>query len=89
MGKGREEKTDKSLKSLPRSRAVAGFRLLTGYLQKHLHRIGVVTEPSYPLQDTGEHMDRKHVGACPAPVGSMGSPYYDSYWAARKLMEKA
>nr|CUU97519.1 hypothetical transcript [Hymenolepis microstoma] len=51
----------------PRLEAVAEFRLCTGHdcLAKHLHRIGVYTQPTYLLCDLQEEMEKTHLIRCP------------------------
>uniref|UniRef100_T1I828 Uncharacterized protein n=1 Tax=Rhodnius prolixus TaxID=13249 RepID=T1I828_RHOPR len=62
---------------LPRSTAVACFRLLTGhdYLQKHLHRIGIKDNSICVLCGV--------LGACPRTHTKKNSILY---WAARRRM---
>ncbi|VDO01248.1 unnamed protein product, partial [Rodentolepis nana] len=52
----------------PRIEAVAEFRLRTGHdcLAKHLHRLGVYTQPTCPLCNLHEEMEKTHLIRCPA-----------------------
>ncbi|GBM31984.1 hypothetical protein AVEN_222316-1 [Araneus ventricosus] len=52
-----------SIPDKPRRDAVAAFCLNTGHdcLSAHLHRLGFSTEPSCPLCDCGEVMERDHL----------------------------
>nr|CUU00421.1 hypothetical transcript [Hymenolepis microstoma] len=52
----------------PRLGAVAEFRLRTGHdcLSKQLHRIGVYAQPTRPVSDLQEEMEKTHLIRCPA-----------------------
>ncbi|XP_073989695.1 uncharacterized protein [Rhodnius prolixus] len=79
-------------KNLPRSVAVACFRLVTGhdYLQAHLFKIGVVDNPNCVLCGngpmTGDHLLEyealSHLTATTDELSSRAK----IYWAARHLM---
>ncbi|XP_073990934.1 uncharacterized protein [Rhodnius prolixus] len=83
-----------------RKEAVACFRMTTGhdYLQKHLHRIGVVDSPMCPLCLQEEEMDSQHLPVCHALIDvandSTNINIHDNkaimtklYWAARSRMD--
>ncbi|VDO08236.1 unnamed protein product [Rodentolepis nana] len=69
----------------PRIEAVAEFRLRTGHdcLAKHLHRLGVYTQPTCPLCNLQEEMEKTHLIRCPALKTSTES---QRYWEARRLL---
>ncbi|VDO06440.1 unnamed protein product [Rodentolepis nana] len=69
----------------PRIEAVAGFRLRTGHdcLEKHLHRLGVYTQPTCPLCNLHEEMEKTHLIRCPALKTRTES---QRYWEARRLL---
>ncbi|XP_073991822.1 uncharacterized protein [Rhodnius prolixus] len=78
--------------NLPRSVAVACFRLVTGhdYLQAHLFKIGVVNNPNCALCGDG-HMTGDHLFECEAlsrltATTDELSSRAKIYWAARHLM---
>ncbi|VDO01481.1 unnamed protein product [Rodentolepis nana] len=52
----------------PRIKAIAEFRLRTGHdpLAKHLHKLGVYTQPKCPLSNQQEEMEKTHLIQCPA-----------------------
>ncbi|VDO07970.1 unnamed protein product [Rodentolepis nana] len=69
----------------PRIEAVAEFRLRTGHdcLAKHLHRLGVYTQPTCPLCNLHEEMEKTHLIRCPALKTRTES---QRYWEARRLL---
>ncbi|VDO07611.1 unnamed protein product [Rodentolepis nana] len=70
----------------PRIEAVAEFRLRTGHdcLAKHLHRLGVYTQPTCPLSNLQEEMEKTHLIRCPALKTTTESQKYRE--ARRRLM---
>ncbi|VDO14043.1 unnamed protein product [Rodentolepis nana] len=69
----------------PRIEAVAEFRLRTGHdcLAKHLHRFGVYTQPTCPLCNLQEAMEKAHLIRCPALKTRTES---QRYWEARRQL---
>ncbi|VDO08813.1 unnamed protein product [Rodentolepis nana] len=69
----------------PRIEAVAEFRLRTGHdcLPKHLHRLGVYTQPTCPLCNLQEEMEKTNLIRCPALKTTMEN---QRYWEARRLL---
>ncbi|VDO01690.1 unnamed protein product [Rodentolepis nana] len=66
---------------LPRIEAVAEFGLRTGRdcLAKHLHRLGVHTQPTCPLSNLQEEMVKTQLIRCPALKTTMET---QRYWEA-------
>ncbi|VDO01647.1 unnamed protein product [Rodentolepis nana] len=69
----------------PRIEAVAEFRLRTGHdcLAKHLHRLGVYTQPTCPLCNRQEEMEKAHLIRCLA-LKTMSES--QRYWEARRQL---
>ncbi|VDN98722.1 unnamed protein product [Rodentolepis nana] len=69
----------------PRIEAVAEFRLRTGHdcLAKHLHRIGVGTQPACPLCNLQEEMEKTHLIRRPPLKTTTKS---QRYWEARRRL---
>ncbi|VDO10797.1 unnamed protein product [Rodentolepis nana] len=69
----------------PRIEAVAEFRLRTGRdcLAKHLHRLGVHTQPTCPLCNLQEETEKTHLIRCPALKATTES---QRYWEARRQL---
>ncbi|VDO02791.1 unnamed protein product [Rodentolepis nana] len=69
----------------PRIEAVAEFRLRTGHdcLAKHLHRLGLYTQPTCPLCNLQEEMEKTHLIQCPALKTKTES---QRYWEARRQL---
>ncbi|VDO04507.1 unnamed protein product [Rodentolepis nana] len=69
----------------PRIEAVAEFRLRTGQdcLAKHLQRLGVYTQPTCPLCDLQEEMEKTHLIRCPALKTTTET---QRYWEARRQL---
>ncbi|VDO04403.1 unnamed protein product [Rodentolepis nana] len=69
----------------PRIEAVAEFRLRTGHdcLAKYLHRLGLYTQPTCPLCNLHEEMEKTHLIRCPALKTSTES---QRYWEARRQL---
>ncbi|VDO07320.1 unnamed protein product [Rodentolepis nana] len=69
----------------PRIEAVAEFRLRTGHdcLAKHLHRLELCTQPTCPLFNLQEEMDKTHLIRCPSLKTRTES---QRYWEARRQL---
>ena len=74
---------------LPRQESVATFRTITGhdYLPAHLHRIGVLPDPSCPICDFAV-MNADHLWTCSGldDTRTEGSNITHLYWSARHRM---
>ncbi|VDO05627.1 unnamed protein product [Rodentolepis nana] len=68
-----------------RIEAVAELRLRTGHdcLAKHLHRLGVYTQPTCPLCNLQEEMEKTHLIRCPALKTTTET---QRYWEARRQL---
>lgn len=75
-----------SIPDLPRSSAVASFRLLTGHdcLNAHLYKIRLKDSPACCFCDSGHLMDSRHIDVCPALKDF--NCIIQKYWEARRLM---
>ncbi|VDO15774.1 unnamed protein product [Rodentolepis nana] len=62
----------------PRIEAVAEFRLRTGHdcLAKHLRRLRVCTQPTCPLCNLHDEMEKTHLIRCPALKATKESQRY-------------
>ncbi|VDO02337.1 unnamed protein product [Rodentolepis nana] len=82
----------------PRIEVVASFGLRTGHdcLTKHLHKLGVYTQPTCPLCNLQEEVRKTHLIRCPAlkttedPPDSVSSSKdkqeSQRYWEARRQL---
>ena len=80
------EKSICNIPDLPRSFAVAAFRLETGHdcLAKYLSRINIYKSPLCVLCKQNFEMDKDHLSKC---TSLKEDNLYNRYWEAREMMQ--